>query len=1253
MIGSNTVKVILQAYDQTKGAFDAAKAGVRGVTGAFDDAKSAARGVGDAFESVKRAAAAIGIGLAAKEFIETSDKVALLDARLKLVTATQQEFAGVQKDLIALASDNRLGLEETTQLYIKLAEPVKRLGGGVRETEAVVDSFSKALKLGGASAEDAASATLQFAQAMASGKLQGDEFKSLAETSPRLMKAMAEGMGEPIEKLKEMGSEGKLTADVVANALIKQKATLTSEFATLPVTVGDALTQIKNDWLVGIRELQAETGINEALAGGLQSLRAGLPGIKAEIIAAASSIGEWFERNRAAIGEVVDGVVKLGGELWDVAKSVGSVVAWVAEWAVQSGVVKASVTGLRYLMAGLEDGVKFIAAGFAQVGSVILDYVIYPMSGFSESIKQAAADSRAFADKVIDDFANGRTAVAKLTDEVLRNKEANENSTKSAAMAGLVVGENGALMLDAAGAARQAAKATTAAGDAYVHLKNKTAAAGKETGKGAKELAKAETEYKKLITSIREKTATQQAELTSEAKLTDMQKFALKVMTDLRDGRLKLTEEQRIGLATELEAMLQAERAADARAAETAALKSYEVTWSEYLGGIEKEIAKRDEEIATLGLSATAIARRNLLLAEERLELAKTGGVADDYLQKLQQEVELRKGLLDKTEILEARQALADNAKETAETWKKTSEEISGSITDALMRGFENGKGFLENLVDTAKSLFKTMVLRPVIKAVVDPVAEGVNGLVSQAGSSAFSAIMGSSLASAGGVAGLGHAFYAGMGLTTTEAGAAASAYSSAGMGATGTALEAGSYASVGGPYALAIIGQYIMAQMNKAGWGRDNDRGGFAEFAANPYLYMAHTIGSRLVGHNRNTNFDATGIAGTITADGFSGQSWQDMSRKGGALREAKRWTDYAPLDAGAADVISSQSRLATTATLSLAKLMGEDVAEGLKSWRHEFSVQLSENGDLSKAGEKLAGEILKASDSLAQHLFPSLEQLKLEGESTSQVLARLGSIFDVTNASALMLGRNWQDAFGAIGIASAAARQQLVDMSGGVDAMRNKLGTYYESYFTQTEKNQRSLELLDAQFAAMGVRLDLSKEAFRSYLEDSSKVDLATEAGRKLYAGMLDLATPFSQLVDALGDGAAGKQVGSLASLLGEKSPIAENVKQAAADWWSKYGTAVEKQADQAAQIKAGLDNMSAAFKSMEIALMQAMQSAQQAALLSNTQSAQAVANAVQLGIKQMTDVVEGAITSAQSAGADQVANAVEGALVSTQRW
>lgn len=829
-------------------------------------------------------------------------------------------------------------------------------------------------------------------------------------------------------------------------------------------------------------------------------------------------------------------------------------------------------TALRLLVSG---GV-IVKSVFQQLGTVL--------GGFAAAVKFAMdGDFAAAGETLKSSFSDARQNVVADVEQIER------------------------IWTKSAGSVKELAKEATK-GKAPIEALTKAQKAGGDAN------AKAENEYKKLISSIREKTATQQAELTSEAKLTDMQKFALKVMTDLRDGRLKLTEEQRIGLATELEAMLQAERAADARVAETAALKSYEATWSEYLGGIEKEIAKRDEEIATLGLSATAIARRNLLLAEERLELAKTGGVADDYLQKLQHEVELRKGLLDKTEILEARQALADNAKETAETWKKTSEEISGSITDALMRGFENGKGFLENLVDTAKSLFKTMVLRPVIKAVVDPVAEGVNGLVSQAGSSAFSAIMGSSLASAGGAAGLGQAFYAGMGLTTTEAGAAASAYSSAGMGATGTALEAGSYASVGGPYALAIIGQYIMAQMNKAGWGRDNDRGGFAEFAANPYLYMAHTIGSRLFGHNRNTNFDATGIAGTITADGFSGQSWQDMSRKGGAFRSDKRWTDYAPLDAGAADVISSQSRLATTATLSLAKLMGEDVAEGLKSWRHEFSVQLSDNGDLSKAGEKLAGEILKASDSLAQHLFPSLEQLKLEGESTSQVLARLGSIFDVTNASALMLGRNWQDAFGAIGIASAAARQQLVDMSGGVDAMRNKLGTYYESYFTQTEKNQRSLELLDAQFAAMGVRLDLSKEAFRSYLEDSSKVDLATEAGRKLYAGMLDLATPFSQLVDALGDGAAGKQVGSLASLLGEKSPIAENVKQAAADWWSKYGTAVEKQADQAAQIKAGLDNMATSLAALQqtlIGINQAAVAAQQSATAAITS---AIASAAQ---------------------------------------
>lgn len=190
------------------------------------------------------AAAIIAVG---KAFVDMADKVTLADARLKLVTKTADDYNTAQQEIYRIAQANNIGIMEATSLYTKLHPAVVRLGGGVQETGAITDAFSMSMRISGASAQEAAAATLQFGQALGSGKLQGDEFRTMTEAAPRLLQALSDGMGVPIEKLKQMGSEGKLTSDVIGNALIKQVDALRNETAGLPDTVGGAFTRMKND----------------------------------------------------------------------------------------------------------------------------------------------------------------------------------------------------------------------------------------------------------------------------------------------------------------------------------------------------------------------------------------------------------------------------------------------------------------------------------------------------------------------------------------------------------------------------------------------------------------------------------------------------------------------------------------------------------------------------------------------------------------------------------------------------------------------------------------------------------------------------------------------------------------------------------------------------------------------------------------------------------------------------------------------
>ncbi|MCE2915916.1 MAG: tape measure protein, partial [Rubrivivax sp.] len=269
--------------------------------------KSAQNAVGGAVAGIKNTvlqlAAVVGGFNLAEKFVETADAVTLMDSRLKLAVGGGADFAKAQKDIYDISQRSNVGIQETTALYTKLYEPVKRLGGGVKENTAIVEAFAASLKIGGANTQEAASATLQFAQAMGSGKLNGDEFRAIAEASPRFMKALADGMNVPIESLKKMGSEGKLTADVVGNALMKSLGQLKSEMGTIPDTFGGAAQRFKNDVTLAIGELNSVAGTTLSLAGAVEEARKLIPAVKDELAGAFQAVAEWIERNREGLGE--------------------------------------------------------------------------------------------------------------------------------------------------------------------------------------------------------------------------------------------------------------------------------------------------------------------------------------------------------------------------------------------------------------------------------------------------------------------------------------------------------------------------------------------------------------------------------------------------------------------------------------------------------------------------------------------------------------------------------------------------------------------------------------------------------------------------------------------------------------------------------------------------------------------------------------------------------------------------------------
>jgi len=202
--------------------------------------------------------------------------------RLKQATASQEEFNRAQSELERIAKAAGSPLAALATLYGRISRPLKETGAGQEQILQVTEAVALAFSVSGASAAEAEAGVIQFAQALGAGALRGDEFNSVAEQAPRLMKALADGLGVPTTALRKMAEEGELTAAAVTEALTGQLDVIRAEAAALPGTVEAAMTRLRDavskafgsadtsDLIAAIDELAAKLAEPEVVDGLLE-----------------------------------------------------------------------------------------------------------------------------------------------------------------------------------------------------------------------------------------------------------------------------------------------------------------------------------------------------------------------------------------------------------------------------------------------------------------------------------------------------------------------------------------------------------------------------------------------------------------------------------------------------------------------------------------------------------------------------------------------------------------------------------------------------------------------------------------------------------------------------------------------------------------------------------------------------------------------------------------------------------------------
>jgi len=160
-----------------------------------------------------------GLGLFAKASSETAANAQALELRLKLLTQEFGEYEKAQEIASRAAKTFGMSNIEATEGITNIIGRLRPLGLSLKQIETTFFGFNTAAKLAGVSSVEASNAFRQLAQALGSGRLAGDEFRSISEQVPTILKPISDELGVPVGKLKELAAQGKITSSVVIRAL--------------------------------------------------------------------------------------------------------------------------------------------------------------------------------------------------------------------------------------------------------------------------------------------------------------------------------------------------------------------------------------------------------------------------------------------------------------------------------------------------------------------------------------------------------------------------------------------------------------------------------------------------------------------------------------------------------------------------------------------------------------------------------------------------------------------------------------------------------------------------------------------------------------------------------------------------------------------------------------------------------------------------------------------------------------------------
>ena len=326
-------------------------------------------GLNNALRSIAGVAGIVGIGALTQQLIATGQESQRAQIQLLSLAGAYGESTAAAEAAARIQKVLGISSVDATQGFAQLFAALRGTGIGLKQLEVLFVGISNAARLSGAGTQEAQAALLQLKQGLASGVLQGDELRSVLEQLPAFAQAIAQQLGTSVGNLRKLGSEGKITSEIVFNAA-KQLASATVPGRTELENLGIAFENVK---------AQAAAALGPPLTAILQTTAAGLVAFKA-----------FLEENQQALINVGRSVLEIGKTFAPFVAGILAVQAALKAWAIASKAVAVAQAAVLALQGPKGWAVLAGAVAASAAAAVVLEKTL---NGVGEATGKAKAEA--------------------------------------------------------------------------------------------------------------------------------------------------------------------------------------------------------------------------------------------------------------------------------------------------------------------------------------------------------------------------------------------------------------------------------------------------------------------------------------------------------------------------------------------------------------------------------------------------------------------------------------------------------------------------------------------------------------------------------------------------------------------------------------------------------------------------------------------------------------------------------------------